>query len=117
MKLNSLDDTELLNLVTPLAAHTENAWNNKNYQDFCIHLSQDAVDIISEDDFNNQLVENFDKYGSHSISEIVAIHRNPENVIVLWKVNFEKRKEPGLLMYRFIESEGNLEIQGCTYQA
>ena len=47
----------------------------------------------------------------------MALHRNPENVIVIWKVDFEKRKEPGLLMYEFEEHEGKVLISGCTYHA
>ena len=67
--------------------------------------------------FNSQVKENYDTFGKHTITEFVALHRNPENIIVLWKVSFENRKEPGLLMYRFIEKEEKILIEGCTYQA
>ncbi len=113
MKLVKLDDKELLHVVNPLAEHTENAWNTKSFQDFCYFLSSE----FPEEEFNRQLKESYDEFGIHTISDLVAIHRNPENVIVIWRVDFEKRNESGLLIYCFIESEGKVLISGCTYHS
>jgi hypothetical protein len=113
MKFSELDDKELLDVVKPLAEHTEKSWNNKSYEDFFYYLS----DQFSEEEFNRQLENSYDEFGIHTITDLVAIHRNPENVIILWQVDFERRKEPGLLMYCFIESEGKALIGGCTYHS
>ncbi|MBL4881585.1 MAG: hypothetical protein JKX82_09705 [Oleispira sp.] len=118
MKFTKLDDKELLDVVKPLAEHTENSWNQKSYEGFCRFLYEGNPDgRLSEEEFNHQLEESYDTFGIHTIAELVVIHRNPENVIVIWKVDFEKRKELGLLMYRFIEHEGKALIDGCTYHA
>ena len=113
MKFSELNDKELLQAVKPLAEHTEAAWNNKSYGDFCHYLSEQ----FPEEEFNRQLEDSYDELGAHTLKDLVAIHRNPENVIAIWKVDFEKRKDQGLLMYCFIEVEGKPLIAGCTYHS
>ncbi|MGB2221508.1 hypothetical protein [Neptunomonas phycophila] len=34
MQAKDLSDKEILDIVMPLAEHTENAWNEKNYNEF-----------------------------------------------------------------------------------
>ena len=36
MKLLGLSDKEILDIVKPLAEHTENSWNEKSYENFCL---------------------------------------------------------------------------------
>ncbi|MFG6179320.1 hypothetical protein ACGTN6_18940 [Halomonas sp. THAF12] len=118
MKLTSLSDSELLDVVRPLAEHTEASWNDKDYQAFCRYLILDEGErVFPEAEFQRQIEESYDTYGVHRIGELVAIHRNPDNVIVIWKVEFEKREAPGLLMYGFEEHEGEVRIAGCSYHA
>lgn len=118
MKLLKLSDKEILDIVFPLAEHTENSWNQKNYEGFCLHhLKEKTEHIFPKEEFNRQIEESYDIYGYHEIGDFVALHRNPENIIVLWKVKFEKRKEPGLLIYGFTERDGDVFIEGCSYNA
>ena len=118
MDLIKLSDEEILKKVKPLAEHTENAWNQKNYEEFCRFLQAEKPEhTFPEEEFKRQLKESYDIYGFHTMGEFVALHRNPENVIVLWKIHFEKRKEPGLLIYQFKEYEGKILISGCSYHA
>lgn len=118
MKFIELSDKEIITIVKPLAEHTESSWNQKNYDGFCRYLLEKSPDHkFPEEEFNKQIKESYDAYGSHTISEFVALHRNPENVIVIWKVDFEKRKDRGLLMYEFEEHEGKVLISGCSYHA
>jgi len=118
MKLIELSDKEIITIVKPLAEHTESSWNQKNYDDFCRYLLvKRPGHKFPEEEFNKQIEESYDTYGNHTISDFVALHRNPENVIVIWKVDFENRKEPGLLMYEFEQHEGNMLISGCSYHA
>ncbi|QLE97472.1 hypothetical protein [Neptunomonas phycophila] len=118
MEAKDLSDKEILDIVMPLAEHTENAWNEKNYNEFIRYFfDENPSEDFPEGEFNRQIEENFDLYGTHKISDLVAIHRNPDHVIVLWKVELEKRKEPGLLIYGFREREGQVLIEGCAYHA
>ena len=88
MKLLELSDNELMDRVKPLAQHAEESWNKKSYKKFCRYIFEDPEHKFIEQNFNKQINENFDTYGNHTIGEFVALHRNPENVIILWKVNF-----------------------------
>ncbi len=118
MRSVGLSDGEILDIVQPLAEHTENAWNEKNYSNF-IHyfFDENPSEHLPEEEFNRQIVENYDVYGKHTIADLVAIHRNPDHVIVLWKVDLENREEPGLLIYGFRERDGKVLIEGCSYHA
>jgi len=117
MKFLELNDKEIIEIVKPLAEHTENSWNQKNYVDFCHYFLEETPDRkFPEDEFNRQLEESYDEFGIHTISEFVALHRNPTNVIVIWKVEFENRKEPGLLTYVFEEYESKVLISGCNWR-
>lgn len=116
MKLSKLTDKEIVDIVFPIAEHTENSWNQKNYHEFSRYLlNEDPDRKLTEEEFDRQLNENYDIFGQHKIGDLVALHRNPDNIIVLWKVNFEKRKDPGLLIYKFTEYKGDILILGCTY--
>ena len=118
MKLVDLNDKEILDIVKPLAEHTENAWNQKNFDSFCHYFLEESPEQrFPEEEFNRQIEENYDTYGIHTIADLVAIHRNPDHVIVIWKVDLEKREEPGLLIYGFKEQEDQIFIEGCSYHA
>lgn len=118
MKTDHLSDNEILDIVQPLAEHTENAWNDKSYQDFIRYfIDENPSEHFPEEEFNRQLDESYDRYGRHTIADLVAIHRNPDHVIMLWKVKLENRPEPGLLIYGFREREGKVLIEGCSYHA
>ena len=45
----------------------------------------------------------------------MTIHINPTNVIIIWEIDFEKRSEPGLGVYRFIETNGNIEVESSLH--
>ena len=118
MITKGLSDKEILDIVKPLAEHTENGWNEKSYRDHIRYfIEKNLSKHFPEEEFNRQIKENYDTYGKHTIANLVAIHRNPDHVIVLWKVDLEKRKEPGLLIYGFREHEGSVLIEGCSYHA
>jgi len=118
MEVKDISDKEILDVVKPLAEHTENAWNEKNYTEFIRYFfEENPAEHFPEAEFNRQIEESYDIYGKHKIADLVAIHRNPDHVIVLWKVELEKRKEPGLLIYGFREREGRVFIEGCAYHA
>lgn len=118
MKFMELTDTEIIDIVQPLAEHTENSWNQKDYEAFCRFLIVETTDQkLPEEEFSRQLKENYDVHGKHSIADLVAIHRNPDHVIVIWKVALEKREAPGLLIYGFREHKGEVMIEGCSYHA
>jgi len=118
MKLDKLSEKEIIEIVKPLAEHTENSWNQKNYDGFCRYLLKENPEQgFPEDEFNRQIEESYDTFGHHTIGDLVTVHHNPDNIIVIWKVEFENREAPGLLIYSFKEFEGKVLIDGCSYHA
>ena len=118
MESKGLSDKEILDLVQPLAEHTEKAWNDKNYRDFIQYfIDENPSEHFQEEEFNRQIEESYDTYGKHTIADLVTIHRNPDHVIVLWKVALEHRQDPGLLIYGFRERDGQILIEGNSYHA
>lgn len=118
METKGLSDKEILDRVKPLAEHTEKAWNDKNYAEFIRYfIDENPEEHFPEAEFNRQIEENYDTLGKHTLADLIAIHRNPDHVIVLWKVQLEKRSEPGLLIYGFREHQGRICIEGCSYHA
>ncbi len=82
MTFNNLTDKEIIDIVMPLAKHTEDSWNKKDYWLFCHYLLEDPEHKFTEECFNGQIEKNYDKYGKHTIKYLVTLHRNPDNVIV-----------------------------------
>lgn len=118
MLFQDVSDKEVLDIVRPLAEHTENAWNQKDYDGFCHYFLEESPEQrFPEEEFNRQIEENYDTYGIHKIADLVTIHRNPDHTIVIWKLDLEKRQEQGLLIYGFREHEGRILIEGCSYHA
>lgn len=42
MKIIDHTEKEILDIVEPLAEHTENAWNQKNYDGFCHYFLEES---------------------------------------------------------------------------
>lgn len=55
MKLHGMSDKEILKKVTPLAVHTENAWNDKNYEMFCHYLFIEPDHDFTSENFYEQI--------------------------------------------------------------
>ena len=72
MKAQGLSDQEILGVVQPLAEHTENAWNEKNYQEFIRYLIDEHPDqVFPESEFNRQLEESYDALGKHTLADLL----------------------------------------------
>jgi len=114
MKFTEMSDNEILDIVTPLAVHTEKAWNEKNYEMFCHYLLIGPEHNFTSENFYEQIEKNYDDLGLHTVKGLKTLHRNPENIVVMWEVDFEKRVEPGVIIYIFTEHEQKIVITGCT---
>ncbi len=115
MNLIEMSEKEILDLVTPLAEHTEKAWNDKNYEMFCEHLLIEPEHDFTSDNFYDQIKRNYDKWGLHTVKDFIALNRNPENIVVMWELGIENREEPGVIIYKFTEHENKIVITGCTF--
>ena len=115
MKFTELSDQEILEIVTPLVVDTENAWNNKNYKMFCQHLLIDPEHEFTSENFYAQIEKKHTRLGAHTVKDCIALHRNPDNIVVMWEVGIECRDEPGVIIYKFTEQKNKIVITGCTF--
>lgn len=110
MKLLNMSDVDILSTVKPMAKNMEEGWNENNYKLFSRDLTEETMIKFDADCLNDQHLEAYKKLGNQSIGELMAIHKNPDNLVVIWKVEYEKRQSPGVVIYQFSESEGKLVI-------
>lgn len=113
MKLIDMSDKEILEKVTPMAVHTENAWNEKDYEKFCQYLFIEQEHDFTSENFYEQIESNYDRLGKHTVKDFVMLHRNPENIVVMWELGIENRSEPGLIVYKFKDHENKIAISSC----
>ena len=113
----NLPDNELIDTLLPLAESMEEGWNQKNYDMFINNAAAEAKEAFTISHFNKEIERSYDKLGKHTIQNVVMLHKNPDNIIVIWKVKYEKRKEPGLLIYHFEERNNKIVISGSTNHA
>ena len=114
MEILKLSDEGIVNVVTPIALQMEEAWNNNNYDKFLEHVSLESRNKIDHASFISQRDEAIPELGKNTLKEIVTLHKNPDNVIVIWKVKFEKREETGLRIMFFKENNGRVVVDSST---
>ena len=100
-----------------MATNLESGWNENDYNKFSHDLSQDMKEGVTISEFNSQRDDAYSNLGNHLLSELVTIHKNPDNIMAIWKIKFEKRNEPGLGIYRFKEINNKLLIVGAMFHA
>jgi len=115
MSIQELEEKELIELLTPIAQELESGWNDNNYEKFIHHVAKDMRESIDINNFNKQRTEVITKLGKSTLGQLVKIHRNPNNVVIIWEIEFEKRPEPGLGVYRFIETNGTVKVESSLH--
>jgi len=117
MDLLNKTDVEILNALTPLAENMENGWNENNYDKFSIDITDDFRNQVNMHEFERQRNISYPKLGNHKLAELVTLHRNPDNIIIIWKLKYENRNELGLAVYHFKEINNRIQIIGSMFHA
>ena len=115
MELLNKTESEIVEIVTPIAKSMAEAWSNDDYKSFTVYFEKDKKGILTEDDFKTQRSWVAEELGSYTINEIESIHQNPTNVVITWKVSFSNRSELGLGIYRFKEINNEINVTSCIY--
>jgi len=115
MELLNKSETEMIEILTPIAKDMAEAWSNDDYHTFITFFEKDKKGLLTEEDFKTQRSWVAEELGAYSIDKIELIHKNPGNVIITWKVSFSNRSEPGLGIYRFKEINNEIIVQSCIY--
>ncbi|MFW2373389.1 MAG: hypothetical protein ACN4GM_09745 [Gammaproteobacteria bacterium] len=117
MKLLSNTDNEILNTLIILAENMENGWNENDYVKFSKDQTDEFRKQVDIHEFNKQRNDAYGQLGSHEIIDFVTLHKNPDNIIIIWKMKFEKRDEHGLAIYYFKEINDKAVISGAMFHA
>jgi len=115
MELLNKTDSEVLDILTPIAKSMCSAWSNDDYKTFTSYMEEDKKKTLTEDNFKTQRSWVADELGKYSINKIESIHRNPGNIVITWKISFANRNELGLGIYRFKEINNEIKVSSCIF--
>ena len=115
MELLNKSESEIIKIVTPMAKGMAEAWSNDDYLEFIGFFDNDKKGLLTEEDFKTQRAWVAEELGIYSINKIESIHKNPGNMIIIWKVSFSHRSELGLGIYRFKEVNNKIVVSSCIY--
>ncbi len=116
MSIQESNVDEILEVVTPIAKQLETGWNENNYDKFIQHVASDKKDSIDKDSFTKQRTEAIKELGKSTLGQPIKVHKNPNNVVVIWEILFDKRPEPGIGIYRFVETNGIIKVESSLHQ-
>ena len=115
MELLNKSESEIIEILTPIAKNMAKAWSNDDYHTFIAFFEKDKKGLLTEEDFKTQRSWVAEELGAYSINKIESIHKNPGNVVITWKVDFANRGELGLGIYRFKEINNEIVVSSCIY--
>lgn len=113
MELLSKTESEILDVVTPIAKSMIEAWSNDDYETFIEYFEEHKQKSLSLEDFTTQRSWVASELGAYSLNKFENLHKNPSNVVIIWKIGFDKRNELGLGIYRFKEINGEILVSSC----
>lgn len=114
MELLNKSESEILDIVTPIAKNMIEAWSNDDYDNFIKYFTDPQKESLDLEKFSIQRSWIKD-LGTYSLNEIVTVHKNPDNIVVIWKIGFANRSELGIGVYRFREIKNQILVQSCIY--
>ena len=110
MNLLDKSDQEIISIALPLVESMESGWDNDDYAVFTKSFSGKMKSIITKENYNEQRNHIFPILGKHKKLEFFTLHRNPDNVTIIWKMFCVKREEPILLMCSFLNEIDSVVI-------
>jgi len=114
MGIFKLSDSEVLSVLEPIAKNMQVGWDEDNYAQFCEHFSDNMRDHVNENNYKRQRADIFPELGPHKEIKFLALHRNPNEIIVLWQMYCSNRETPVLLSYFFRENKAKIEIAAAN---
>ena len=112
--MQTMTDQELLNTVTPMIEKMHEGWNNNNLETLIFHFSDNFATFMSQDEFNKQRGKYYPQQGELTNKKCLLIHRNPDNIVVIWETSCSKRAAPALLTSMFSMKENNFVMSGAS---
>jgi len=114
MELLNKSDSEILDIVTPIAKIMIEAWSNDDYDNFIKYFIEQNRKSLDLESFQTQRSW-ISELGDYSLNKLVTLHKNPSNIVIVWKIAFANRSELGIGVYRFKEENNQVKTQSCIY--
>ena len=100
-----MTDQEILVIVSPMVERMLLGWDENDYAKFTSHFSDKFLQLITKEEFDKQRGTTFPQLGKHTNLKFIHIHRNPDNVVVIWEIAYTGRSMPALALCVFIKVE------------
>ncbi len=110
MTIFDLSDEDVLAVLTPIAESMQVGWDDDNYEKFSEFFTEDMKKDVNSVDYKKQRNEIFPDLGKHKKIEFLAIHKNPSEIIVMWRLFCTNREVPALVTYYFNENSEKVKI-------
>jgi hypothetical protein len=107
MKILNKTDDAIIDMVTPIVESMQVGWDSGNYEQFSEYFSNEMKSGVNKENFLKQRKELMPELGKHLKMDFVATHKNPGNLIVMWRLFFTNREIPALVTYIFCEKKAN----------
>jgi len=114
MELLNKTESEILDILTPIAKSMIEAWSNDDYDNFIKYFIEQHRNSLDLDTFKTQRSW-ISELGDYSLNKLVELHKNPSNIVIIWKIAFANRSELGIGVYRFKEENNQVMVQSCIY--
>ena len=114
MELLNKTESEILDIVTPIANNMIEAWSNDDYENFIKYFIEQHRNSLDLETFSTQRSWVSD-LGTYTLNKLVTVHINPDNIVIIWKIGFANRSELGIGVYRFKEENNQTMVQSCIY--
>lgn len=109
-----MSESELLEFVTPIAESMQIGWDIDSYEQFSESFTEGMRNAVNKKNYDEQRKRIFADLGTHTELAFIAMHKNPDNIIVFWKLHCEKREMPALVIYTFVEKNQEVLIHSAT---
>ena len=103
-----------LAIIGPIVESMHDGWSTDCYDKFSEHFCDSMKEAINNENYEEQRKVMFTELGRHKKLEIATYHRNPHDLIVIYRVYFELRESPALAIYFFGEEKERVVINSAT---
>ena len=114
MSIFTLSENDSLSVLTPIAQSMQVGWDEDDYEQFSEYFSENMKGYVDVENYSKQREEIFPDLGKHKKIELLATHKNPDEIIVMWRLYCTNRDTPALITYFFKENDGKVEIAAAN---
>jgi hypothetical protein len=114
MSIFNLSEEDFLSVVTPIAESMQVGWDEDSYEKFSEYFSESMKEYVDIENYSKQRKVIFSDLGKHKKMELLATHKNPNEIIVMWRLYCSNREAPALTTYFFQEKNGKVVIEAAN---